>query len=686
MVNEDNPPTQQDDDQSPRDPFDTAPVEQGSELCGWVMKYVNEWRTIRDNKHRAKWDEFVRIWKGEWAAEDKNRKSERSKIITPASMQALDSTVSEIEEALFRRDIWFDVDEDLDEMQDIQQREEMLAARDRLLDLCEEEKVPANVAKLVLIGALYGTGVGKVNVYMKPIRSLQQSEDGTRQVITQEEARVEFIPLEPYEFVPDPTTDDLDRMLGMAHETIMPYHEVKAGMKDGRYRNTVCGMWSPTASDPMQKSGILEAAAPVVEGVKICEWHGKVPARLLALYLEPDDPLVREMAAEETDYDNLVEAIVTIANEGKVIAAKASPFMMQDRSFVAYQHDTIPGYFWGRGVIEKAYNAQKALDADVRARIDHLAIVANPMVAGDVTRLPRGMNLAVWPGKFWPTTGVPGDVLQGFQFGQVDSNLFNNASDMERMVQTATGAMDPGAGYSGADGAQDRALMGAPFIKRARRTMQNIERNLMQPMIRKFMWRYVQFSPLFPQDFKFTVSGTLGVMAREIEQQQLTQLLSLVPNESKPFFAMLRAVFDNSSIAQKGPVLKALDEMLNPPPDPEAQQKAKFMEELQMRGMVAEVEEKEAKALESKGKAREAEAKAILAEAQARVAPIEAQAEMLKVANDAEEVRQFARQNDISEQGMDLKAFDLALRAEKLPAEVDKLEAEAADIRRGPSD
>ena len=68
------------------------------------------------------------------------------------------------------------------------------------------------------------------------------------------------------------------------------------------------------------------------------------------------------------------------------------------------------------------------------------------------------------------------------------------------------------------------------------------------------------------------------------------------------------------------------------------------------------------------------------------MAPIEAQAAMLKVANDAEEVRQFERQNDISEKGMDLKAFDLALRAEKLPAEVDKLEAEAADIRRGPSD
>ena len=685
MVNEEYPPAQQDPDQPVRDPNE-APAEVGSALCGWVIRYITEWRTARDQKYRSKWDEYVRIWMGEWAPEDKSRKSERSRIVTPASMQALDSTVAEIEEALFRRDIWFDIDEDVDEMDDVAQREEMLAARDRLLDLCDEENVPSNVAKMVLIGALYGTGVGKINTYIKDVKSLQQNEDGTRQVISQEEPRVEFLPLEPYEFVPDPTTDDINRMLGMAHETIMPYHEVKAGMKDGLYRPTVCGMWSPTASDPEQKSGILSMEAPKIEGVKISEWHGKVPARLLAMYLEPRDPLVMELAEQETDDDNLVEAIVTIANESKVIAAKASPFMMQDRSFVAYQHDTVPGCFWGRGVIEKAYNAQKGLDANVRARIDHQAIAANPMVAGDITRLPRGMNLAVWPGKFWPTTGTPSDVIQGFQLGQVSPDLFQNSADMERMVQTATGAMDPGAGYGEASGAQDRALMGAPFIKRARRTMQNIERNLMQPMIRKFMWRYVQFSPLFPKDFKFTVSGTLGVMARELEQQQLTQLLSLVPNDSKPFMAMLRAVFDNSSIASKGPVLKSLDEMLNPPADPEAQAKAKQMEELQLRGMIAEVEEKEAKAMESRGKAREAEAKATLAEAQAKMAPLEVQNEALKVANDQQEVAEFARQNDISESGLDLKSFDLALRAAKLPAEVDKLEAEAADIRRGPSD
>ena len=674
-------PAQQDDSQLPLMEGESSRMDPGAALCGWVMDYVRKWRDIRDQKHRDKWDEYVRIWRGEWVAQDKNRKSERSRIVTPVSMQALDATVAEIEEAVFRRNVWFDVDENLDEMEDVDQRAEMLRARDRLLELCDEEGVPAAVAKLILIGALYGTGVGKINVYLKSIKELHQAEDGTRRVLEREEPRVEFIALEPYEFVPDPTTDDLEQMLGMAHETIMPLHGVRKGMKEGRYRETPVSVWNTQPQDPQQKSGVMSVEGPNVEGVKITEWHGKVPARLLARYLEPSDSLVADMAAKEDNDENLVEAIVTIANEAKCIGAKANPFIMRDRSFVAYQHDTVPNYFWGRGVIEKGYNAQKALDADVRARIDALALVANPMVAGDVTRLPRGMNLSVWPGKFWPTTGTPGDVIQGFTFGKVDPDLFQNAADMERMVQSATGAMDPGASASGA---QDRALMGAPFIKRARRTMQNIERKLLQPAIRKIMWRYVQFSPEFPADVKFTVSGTLGVMAREVEQQQLTQLLSLVPQESKPFFSMLRAIFDNSSIAHKGQVLKSLDEMLNPPADPEAQEKAKFMEELQLRSAVADVEEKEAKAQKARAEAVKAEAQAELAQVQAQMAPLEAAAAMQKNQIDQQEVDEFAVQNQISREGLQLKSMDLAIRAAKVPAEIDKLEADAADIRRGP--
>ncbi len=65
----------------------------------------------------------------------------------------------------------------------------------------------------------------------------------------------------------------------------------------------------------------------------------------------------------------MVEALVTLTEDGFVLRAVENPYRMKDRPYVAYQHDSVPGEFWGRGVAEKGYNPQKALDAELRARI-----------------------------------------------------------------------------------------------------------------------------------------------------------------------------------------------------------------------------------------------------------------------------------------------------------------------------
>ena len=92
-----------------------------------------------------------------------------------------------------------------------------------------------------------------------------------------------------------------------------------------------------------------------------------------------------------------VEAIVVIANGGTLLKAEANPYMMKDRPVVAFPWDVVPGRFWGRGVCEKGYNSQKALDTELRARIDALSLTIHPMLAVDATRLPRGAKPEVRP-------------------------------------------------------------------------------------------------------------------------------------------------------------------------------------------------------------------------------------------------------------------------------------------------
>ncbi len=674
--------------ESNSEPQSAAPSsgsEAGDRLASWINGYLNPWREHRDSTHKKDWDAFYRHWRCLFAPSDKNRKSERSTLVSPGTMQAVDSTVSEIEEAIFGREQWFQVDEDLAEIADPNEKAEILAAQEKLREKFNEHGVPTAVGTSVLIGSIYGTGIGKINVDVKKYRYLKRDpQTGVPLPAEKEQACVTLVPLEPYEFIPDPATDCIDEMLGCAHETPVAIHAIKQGMRDGKYRKTPVTTW--TGDDAF---GNLTPPA-LKNTALITEWHGFIPSNLLAWYLaeQKGDMTDEEKAAfsEGDPDDSLTESIVTIMNRGTVIGAKANPFFMKDRSIIAYPHDRVPNYFWGRGVPEKGFNSQKALDAELRSRIDAMALISHPMMAGDVTRLPRGFNLGITPGKFWPTTGNPGEILQPFNFGQLNPNTFNQAGDLQNMLQSATGAMDPVTSLGQGGGATDRGMNSASFIKRAKRTMQNIERSFLQPLVQKAMWRYVQFAPTeFPQDYVFRVKGALGVMAREIEQQQNIQLLSVVPNESRPFMVLLKSVFDNSSSPIKSEMVAAVEALLNPPKDPESEAKAKAMEQLAMRKAVAEVMEVEGKAAVSTSVAQLNEAKAVQVHEDITHDDEQAQMEAMGLAIDLKEANAFEHQNEISETMTKLRAAEISLKAIQAQISMEKVRLEAKKIDKMPA-
>jgi hypothetical protein len=80
---------------------------------GWVMEKCQEWRDHFDSNYSETFDEYYRLWRGQWAAEDRTRDSERSRIVSPALQQAVESSVAELEEATFGRGKWFDLKDDL---------------------------------------------------------------------------------------------------------------------------------------------------------------------------------------------------------------------------------------------------------------------------------------------------------------------------------------------------------------------------------------------------------------------------------------------------------------------------------------------------------------------------------------------------------------------------------------------
>jgi len=85
----------------PRDDLD--------ELREWVVTRVRMWRDHRRSNYEQLWDSYERLWRGFWAPEDKNRKSERSTLVTPGLGEAVENIVAEVEEALFGRGDSFDL-------------------------------------------------------------------------------------------------------------------------------------------------------------------------------------------------------------------------------------------------------------------------------------------------------------------------------------------------------------------------------------------------------------------------------------------------------------------------------------------------------------------------------------------------------------------------------------------------
>ena len=283
--------------------------------------------------------------------------------------------------------------------------------------------------------------------------------------------------------------------------------------------------------------------------------------------------------------EGYVEVIVVIANGGQLLKIEENPYMMQDRPVVAFPWDVVPSRFWGRGICEKGYNSQKALDAELRARIDALALTVHPMMAMDASRMPRGAKLEIRPGKTILTNGNPAEILQPFKFGNLDQVTFAQAGELQKMVQMATGAIDaagiPGTINGDAAAGAVSMSMGA-IIKRHKRTLINFQESFLIPMIEKTAWRYMQFDPEhYPaSDYKFVPSSSLGVIAREYEVTQLVQLLQTLGQDSPMYPMLVTAVIDNMGLSNREEIIAQMAEVSKP--DPQEQQMQQQQMQLQM--------------------------------------------------------------------------------------------------------
>ena len=624
-------------------------------LEDWVIEKCDSWRDHFEANYSQRFEEYYRLWRGQWSPQDRTRDTERSKIISPALQQAVESSVAELEEATFGRGKWFDIKDDIYD----QDPNDIAFLRNALEQDFKKNMVRKGVAECLINAAVFGTGIAEIVLEeekeMKPAtQPVMGGELTAVGVNIQDRTCIKLRPVMPQNFLIDPVATDIDSALGCAVDEFVSAHSVEQLQESGVYRDVSLEYSSPDFNiEPDQDLTRYDE-----DKVRLTKYYGLVPRHLLEKAMKDSEAEDAEIVAldEEGEEDSYyVEAVVVVGNGGTLLKATTNPYMMQDRPVVAFPWDVVPSRFWGRGVCEKGYNSQKALDTELRARIDALALTIHPMMAMDASRMPRGARPSIQPGKTILTNGNPAEILQPFNFGNVNQITFAQAQSLQTMVQTATGAIDS-AGISGSINGEATAAgvsmsLGA-IIKRHKRTLINFQEAFLIPFVTKAAWRYMQFEPeLYPvADYKFHTSSSLGIIAREYEVTQLVQLLQTMSPDTPMYPKLVTSIIDNMNLSNREELIATLEQANQP--NPEAEQQAM---QAQQAAQQAQLAFQAAQAAALNGQAQESAARSQKLAMEAQAIPQELEIDRIKAvttnlkAGDADD-KEFQKRLDISKQ------------------------------------
>ena len=599
------------------------------ELVAWVTDHTDRWRDHRDQNYLELWKEYERIFRGQWDATDSTRSSERSRLMSPATQQAVETRHAEIVEAVFGSGDFFDITDDVIDVNGTPLDVEQI--KKRLSEDFKADRVRKSIEHIILLSEIYGTGIGEIIIKndiafapaTQPIPGMQQASFGVQET---DRINIGLKPVNPKNFLIDPNADSIEEAMGCAIEKFISIHKVVENMEKGVYRKVDIGP-DPSEDDlePTQEESQFSD-----DKVKVLTYYGLVPKELLEnLNSNSDKAEIVDLFPEDSEterYSNLVEAIIVIGNDGKLLKAEETPYMMKDRPVVGYQNDIVPGRFWGRGTVEKSYNMQKAIDSQLRAHMDSLALTTSPMIGMDSSRMPRGMKFEVKPGKAILTNGPPQEILMPFKFGSTDGSNITTAQNFERMLLQATGTVDSGGSSTATSrdtsGQQGMSMAMSGVIKKYKRTLTNFQEDFLVPFINKVAFRRMQFdSERYPSvDLSFVATASLGILAREYEQQQFIALLQTLGPNTPVLPVILKGILHNSGLSNREEMIAQLDKMSQG--DPKQQQAQEAQQASQMALQQAQVEKTMAE-----GQKAAAEAQKTLVEAQ--LAPDETKAKVL---------------------------------------------------------
>lgn len=547
-------------------------------LAQFVATEAARFEEDRRSNYEEAWNRFYGVWSGtdtelvnSRSMHTRPRPSEARDVrfISPIAAQAVDMLMAEMQEALFGGGSWLDITDDDPDAADI----------DVLRAAVEDDAFRGDFMGAILdslcYGAIYGTAILRVRAVTEDVPTVSAKETPPPQaegappptpkkarVTMKERERVVLEAVHPRLFGIDPAvhiggTAGINAASGVCYTSYPATNWVLAQQSADVYwaGDLGPGLRPASSSDDVPSSTSTAAAV----NPELLEYEGAVPARLLQAALG------ERVTAGEHD---MVEARVIVANRRLALFAERNKRLRRERSFVAFALEAVPNRFWGRGAVEKAYHSQIVHDNIVNAQIQSIyESVYKPLVV-DSTIVPQTFDIVLRHGQTLRIPGGSGAISELRKSGP-DPLSFNITGELERYVNMATGATSSSAPLrtnrlTSTLGGVSAVQAGA--AKRLKHVLRRAEGQFLTPCVEKICFFGMQYAPdRYPTtDMSFRVRTSLGLMAKEIEQQQATSLLQVVPPGTPGFNALLGSIVRGMSL----PYREALIAVLSQPPAP----------------------------------------------------------------------------------------------------------------------
>jgi len=233
--------------------------------------------------------------------------------------------------------------------------------------------------------------------------------------------------------------------------------------------------------------------------------------------------------------DMHTEAIVIFCN-GEVIKAVANPFPGERRPYHMVPWTKIPGSCWGRGVAQKIFDPQKNVNRLTRMYIDNKRLSGNLMTAIDKSKLKRGENLEIYPGRNWEFDGGYSEndvskLLQPIFFPDVTRGVLEAIATMVEWADQSSGIPRILEGQQGGDAstafAENQRIMAAS--KQLGLVLKNFDMHAWVPIIESFYDWNMEFlkDPAVKGDYAIVATGFATFENRNIRKLDLERLLIL---------------------------------------------------------------------------------------------------------------------------------------------------------------